>query len=219
MTKLWFVRREYWGADVWEYFFQPEAQVKYLAGQYASFSIPGIKDARGIARTFTMTSLATDTLLSFAVKITDAPSPYKVQLNRLQPRDSILMGEPMGDLIMPRTATTPLLFVAGGLGVASYVALLRMNRTNPFSLLWAVRNSADQYNLPVLRSLETTNRYMFAAPNRLNVDDILQRAAGDTLIYLSGSERFVSSLRSDLHACGITDARILFDYFSGYNEL
>jgi len=224
MTTLEFVRREYWGADAWEYFFQPDAAVEYLAGQYASFFIDGISDARGAARTFTMTSLASDSLLSFAVKISPNPSSYKTRLSALRPGEKILMREAMGDLVMPRTTNTPLLFIAGGLGIASYIALLHARASgtepsSPVSLLWGLRSQSEQYSLPILSSIAPMDQQVFIAPDRLAVDDIMKRATPDTLIYLSGSEHFVSSLRSDLHAHGITDARILFDYFSGYKEL
>jgi len=223
MTILHFVRREQWGADVWEYFFQSDLAVPFLAGQYASFILADVLDVRGNARTFTMTSLPTDALLSFAVKISANPSPFKQRLANLKIGDTVLMGEPMGDLILPRTAKVPLLFIAGGLGVASYVALLRtrtaMEPSNPVSLLWAVRSQTDLYNLPIIDTIDPTDKQIFLAPNRLYIDDIIKLTSHDTLIYLSGSEHFVSSLLRDMHAQGITDTRILFDYFSGYEEL
>lgn len=224
MTTLQFVRREQWATDVWEYFFEPEIPLTYTPGQYANFTLANVIDARGSARTFTMTSLPTDALLSFAVKISNDPSPYKIRLGALKQSDIISMGEPMGDLVMPRSANTPLLFVAGGLGVASYISLLRLRSSNPtisnpVSVLWALRSQSDRYKLPALDTITSTDLHIFTAPNRLNLDDIMQQSKNDTLIYLSGSEHFVSGLRNDLHIHGITDARILFDYFSGYKEL
>lgn len=217
------VRREHWGADVWEYFFLPNEPVAYLPGQYAQFSIANLTDPQGNSRIFTLTSLPSDPWLSFAVKISHKPSPYKTRLGSLKPGDTMYIGDAMGDLVAPRAATTPLLFVAGGLGIASYMALLRelgqLEQPNPVYLLWAVRSQAERYNLPVLNDLAPANRHVFVAPNRLSINDIMARATSETLIYLSGSEHFVTGLRGELHARGITDAQILFDYFSGYEDL
>ncbi len=223
MIELRFVRREQWAADVWEYFWWPAAPVTFQSGQYANFYVAGVDDSRGNARVFTLTSLPGDELLSFAVKISATPSPYKKHLMSLSQGDTVLMSEPMGDMVLPRLSTIPLTFVAGGLGIASYISLLRecdsSELSHPISLLWAIRSNEDRYKLPVVLANNSIKYQEFVAPDRLTVDDIMAATPGSGLIYLSGSERFVMALRHDLHARGITDAQILFDYFSGYDEL
>ncbi len=223
MIELRFVKRVQWSADVWEYFWQPSVGVNYLPGQYADFYIAGVVDPRGSSRVFTMTSLPGDEFVSFAVKISPHPSPYKQLLTHFKPGETLHMSEPMGDLVLPRLAGTPMTYVAGGLGIASFIALLRecerSAKSHPISVLWAIRSNADRYALPILQAETSTKYREFVAPDRLQVDDILAATPSNGLIYLSGSERFVMALRHDLHERGITDSRILFDYFSGYTEL
>lgn len=209
--------------DVWEYFWQPVASVTYQAGQYADFYLVDVDDPRGSSRVFTLTSLPSDELLSFAVKISSTPSPYKRHLASLLPGDTAHMSESMGDMVLPRSPTTPLTFVAGGLGIASYISLIRAcsnsELLHPINLLWAIRNGNDRYKLPVLLTHNSISYREFTSPDRLTVDDIVLSTPDNGLMYLSGSERFVMTLRHDLHARGITDSQILFDYFSGYAEL
>lgn len=217
------MQRKQWAADVWEYFWRPTVPIMYQAGQYANFYLADVHDPRGNSRVFTLTSLPGDELVNFAVKIGALPSPYKKQLTLIRLGDTAHMGAPMGDMVLPRSTTTPLTFVAGGLGIASYISLLRecdsSELSHPINLLWAIRSKADRYNLPVILTHNAISYQEFIAPNRLTVDDIISATPNTGLMYLSGSERFVTSLRRELHDRGITDARILFDYFSGYNEL
>lgn len=223
VTEMRFVRRVQWAADVWEYFWQPDTAVVYQAGQYANFYVADVDDPRGNTRIFTLTSLPSDEFISFAVKISAVPSPYKKHLVSLKPGDTVHMSETMGDMVLPRLSTTPLTLVAGGLGIASYISLLRKcdesKLSHPINLLWAIRSGTDRYELPIEFASSSVKYQEFTAPKRLSADDIIAATPTNGLIYLSGSERFVMTLRHDLHAREVTDTQLLFDYFSGYNEL
>lgn len=223
VIELRFLRRVQWAADVWEYFWRPTALITYQAGQYANFYLADVDDPRGNSRVFTLTSLASDDFISFAVKITATPSPYKRRLASLTPGDTVYISEPMGDMILPRLSNTPLILVAGGLGITSYISLLlecdRSGLSHSIDLLWAVRTNDDHYEIPIATTNSTITYRQFIAPDRLTVDDILAVSQQHSLFYLSGSERFVMALRGDLHAHNIGDMQILFDYFSGYDEV
>ena len=107
MVALQFLGRTQRSQDVWEYFFQPTEPIRYLAGQYAEFSIADLIDPRGKTRIFTLTSLPDTPVVSFAVKISDTPSPYKQRLSQLQPGEILYVGQPTGDMILPRHTAAP----------------------------------------------------------------------------------------------------------------
>lgn len=223
MTELSLIERKQWSEDVWEFFWQPAKAVDYQAGQYAHFQILSAMDPRGDSRIFTLTSLPSDDHVSFAAKIGNMPSDFKQKLLSLKKSDKITMGDALGDMVLPRLNSANLTFVAGGLGIASFISLIReCNKKHPshhISLLWAMRSIDERYNLPVVTKNNLVHSSEFIAPERLTVGDIIASTPKDGLVYLSGSEKFVISLRQSLHERGITDSRILFDYFSGYDEL
>lgn len=223
MWQTTFIGRKHLGTDIWEFRLTRPEGYEYLSGQYASIGFPmPLDDLRGQSRVMTFTSHPDDEYLAFVTRISDQPSPYKHQLSGLQPGDSLVVDGSLGDLILPRSTATPLVFVAGGIGVASFISMLRdiekTGETREVHLLYAVRSNEERLFSDMLDRFPFASKQEFVAPNRLSVQDILATAnTEDALFYLSGTESFVESLRKDLLLAGLTDTQIIFDYFTGYN--
>lgn len=218
-----FERRVQLTPDVWEYYFVPERPLGYVSGQYVDVHLPNVSDPRGPSRVFTLTSLPDEPFLSFAAKFSAPLTPYKLALQNLQPGDAAHIDDAMGDVILPKNPSIPLIFVAGGLGIASFVSILRSlqqgDETRSITLLYALRTAQDDAYPELLKEFTFANKHVFICPNRLIVDDITQIVTEDSLIYLSGSQRFVEGLRTSLQANGIDHEQIIFDFFDGYSEL
>lgn len=225
--RVFFEKRYELAPNVWHYFFTAERPVDYIPGQYVDFRIPhGSPDSRGMSRTFTLTSLPSEKQLSFAVKFEEPPSTYKQALQALQPGEEVTITDAMGDVVLPKSSSVPLTFVAGGLGIASFVSILRwltaQNEHRDITLLYAVRDPqillfqdvVDSYPFPIglkIFSPETP---------RLSAETIAKQAAKDGLIYISGSEKFVESLRHGLeNDYDMPHEQIIFDFFDGYHDL
>ncbi len=207
------------------YRFSPKSRVTFEPGQYAHFSFPfvvGEKSAKQ-HRTFTICSLPTDDTIEFITRLDTPMSAYKQQLFSLQPGDHMYMDEPRGDLVLPLQSDRPLVFVAQGIGIASFLPLLRecarSDLSHPISLLWAIRGETDRGVLAIPGETCVSERQDFIAPSRLSVDAIMQRVGPESLVYISGSETFTMTLVHDLRQRGVTDDRLIFDYFTGYSEL
>lgn len=219
-----FERREELAAGIWQYFFVPERPVDFVAGQYADFSLPEpLADPRGRVRTFSFTSLPGTPEVSFVVKFVSPLSPYKQALRALQPGDSLRLGDAMGDLVLPKSALVPLAFVAGGIGIASFASmlqlLLRAREERQIFLFYALRSRAEQIFGELLGAYPLALKHITIAPHRLTADEIVDAIPPDALTYLSGSQRFVEGLRTNLLALGVPHEQMAFDYFDGYAEL
>ncbi len=219
-----FLRKKQIGENVWEFFFAPEQPLEYLPGQYVDVTIPDVQqDARGRSRTFSLTSLPNDNFISFATFFPENSSPFKIKLSSLKPGKQIHVSDAMGDLVLPRLQTQPLIFVAGGLGVASFVSALRYCKESslphPVTLLWALRNEADKVQFPILDTFSFAHRADYIAPERLEVAKILEHAGQTGMVYVSGSQNFTESLVAELRAQRHPDTRLAFDYFTGYQDL
>jgi ferredoxin-NADP reductase len=222
--RIIFERREELAPTIWEYYFRSERPVDFAPGQYVNVRLPGVhNDPRGSGRVFTLTSLPSDELLSFVVKIPQPHTPYKEALIHIAPGTECRIDDAMGDLILPKDPTQPLVYIAGGIGVASYVSMfkqLRMNREErPIYFFYALRSRTEQIFRELTESYPLQLKQLIIAPNRLSAREVKDSTPPDALVYLSGSQRFVEGIRSDLEALGTPRSSIVFDYYDGYVEL
>lgn len=216
--KARFISRREVGPGIWEFFLAPESQLDYQAGQYVQVQLPDVVDPRGRARTLSLTSLPTDSELSFAVKFPTPHSVYKARLLELGEGDEVTLSQAMGDLVLPRDMARPLVFVAGGLGIASFVSMIKQvaTETSPrdITLLYAHKPDEKLFD-DVVRASSGLKLTEFTSPQRLEVSDIMQSDA-DTLYYISGSEPFTMQFRDHLLDASVPATNIVYDYFDGY---
>lgn len=206
---------------VWEFFFALEKPLEYAAGQYVDVALHDVmNDPRGNTRTFTLTSIPDDDFISFATFFPDELSPFKKSLLQLGVDDEVVISQAMGDMVLPRHHDTPLFFVAGGLGVASFIPLLRecarTDLAHPVVLLWALRYTDDAPSFDILDSFNFADKQIYIQPNRLDVADLITSSNNKPLVYVSGSQKFTESIVAELRNAGLTDSHLLFDYFTGY---
>lgn len=222
--KVFFERREELAPSIWQYYFRPERPVDFVPGQYADFHIlQPLNDLRGQSRTFSFTSLPSDELISCVFKILPGASPYKQVMQALRPGDELRLDDPMGDLVLPKLPTIPLVFLAGGIGIASFASMLRdllkRREERQIFLFYALRSRNEQIFRELTESYPLALKQVVFAPNRLSAQEIINSTPPNSFMYLSGSQKFVEGLQTDLESQGIPRERTAFDYFDGYAEL
>lgn len=215
----------------------------FTPGQYADIVIPHDKpDARGTTRTMTFSSLPSDKYITFTTRFSQkAGSTYKRTLQGLDVHSPVTLTDPMGDMVLPLDSAIPLVFVAGGLGIASYVSMVRWlidkSDWRDITLLYAVRDTGDiifqdefdgyEDGVKLKKVLYTTDNKAGSLhwngdieQARLTSKDIVRFVKPNSQIYISGAEKMVEQLRIELEKeHGIPQYRIAHDYFDGYSEL
>jgi ferredoxin-NADP reductase len=205
--------------NIWEMHFMPTREIKFIPGQYADLylKLPQITESR----IFTITSLPGDETISFTIKFPSPCSTYKQALLNLKQGGEMTMSEPKGDFILPRDSSRPLMFVAGGLGIASYVSMLKTTQYShnaaTTSLFYSHKHDEQLYQ-DLVSSRSSVNLHEFISPRKIATRDILDHFQEKSLIYISGSENFTLQIRDDLISHGINPTVILYDYFTGYNS-
>jgi ferredoxin-NADP reductase len=136
----------------------------------------------------------------------------------------------MGDFVLPKDTAIPLVFVAGGIGITPFHAMLE----------WMASQS-DHRNLKFIYSVRNENEIIFqdtferagihativvgepsdawgGERGRLSAEMILglTHPTPETLIYMSGPEPLVEALEKDMHAQGIAKQQLVSDFFPGY---
>jgi ferredoxin-NADP reductase len=208
---------------VWEYSFRPERRVDFVPGQYVSLALAGVDaDTRGSSRTFTITSLPGEPSLRFIIKHPDKQSPYKYRLEALKAGETATITDAMGDVVLPKLTSIPLVFVAGGIGFASFVSMLlfleKTGEKRDIKLLYGRRNQYELLCPDLVKRFPFTGKQLFVSPQRVSVKEILKATGNDAQIFVSGGQNFVEDLTMQLRIAGIGNDRVVFDFFDGYTE-
>jgi ferredoxin-NADP reductase len=194
----------------------------------------------------TLTTLPSDKLVGFTTRFDRHHSPYKQALLSLKPNDPLTFTDSMGDLVLPLDDSIPLVFVAGGIAISSYVSMIRwltaQNDKRDVTLLYAVRSMGDiiytsdfddyagvgdltrvLYTPNVKRDDIVGNTGVWPGDiggTRLTAADVMKYVKPGSQIYLSGTEPMVEQLRQSLqNDFNIPQYRLVFDYFDGYTDL
>ena len=214
------------------FYFEPEQPVKYLAGQFTELRLPHDNpDDRGDKRWFTLSSSPTDKLLTITTKFADKSSSFKSALLMLKPGTVLDFADAMGDFVLPKDASIPLLFVAGGMGITPFHSIIKyltdQKEQRDIRLLYSVsspgevafRELFDAYDGPVTYLTNAPNDDWHDEVGKLSPERILQEAsAKERRIYISGPEPMVESFIDDLYKLGIPMDQLIGDYFPGYPD-
>jgi ferredoxin-NADP reductase len=221
MFEIVFLSKAELASGVWRLDFEPSRPIDYVPGQYSHLALSSMPHER--ARAFSWVSHPSQTTLSFITRFDSPASDYKQALFALEPGDSCYIDEPMGDAVLPRLATTPLVFVAQGIALASYISILtecaRSNLAHSVTLFWARRDEDNSLEKLIPGKVPNLTRQDILYPERLSANDILTHMLPTSLLYLSGSQVFVETLGAELEVAGLLRERIIYDYYEGYASL
>ena len=217
------------------FWFKPDRAIRHVAGQFTQIHLPlELMDERGDKHWFTISSSPTEELIGITTKFTsNEGSAFKQALGRLQPGTKLTLAEPMGDFVLPKDTSIPLLFVAGGIGVTPYRSMIKwLNDTKEqrdVHLVYSVREPGELAFLDLFQSHDMTFTPIVTEPDvdwqggtgLLSAERILASADADhrTLIYISGPEPMVEQFVKDLKQAGIPAHRLVTDYFPGYTKI
>ncbi len=221
MIDVTLVSRRQLNDALFSFDFRPIRPVRYIPGQFIELTVPhDNSDSRGIKRWFTLFSSPTDDLLSITTRITKQPSSYKATLASLEPGTQLQMASPMGDFILPKDESIPLVFVAGGIGITPFHSIVSWlhatHQTRDIQLLHAIADETDDIFSDIKSAL---GDHYHISTKRLSADDIVSLTTDRHYIYLSGPEPMVESLNDQLLAHKINKNHIHTDFFSGYTQI
>jgi len=201
------------------------AGLAFLPGQYVNLGVPGTDERRS----YSFSSAPGADALSFLVR--DIPTGLMSGwLRAAQPGAAMEFTGPAGSFYL-RDVTRPLLFLAGGTGLAPFLSMLgRLSETgcaHPVRLVYGVTNDADLVGLealdahaaalPAFSYVTTVAAEGSAHPRRGYVTAHVAPAwlnGGDVDVYLCGPPPMVDAVRGWLAAEGVTPAAFHTEKFS-----
>jgi ferredoxin-NADP reductase len=222
-------------ANIRTFFFKPDKPVQYTAGQFIVLTLDHTRpDDRGKNRWFTLSSSPTSELLSITTKFAGKDSSsFKKALFALEPGAELQLSDPMGDFVLPKLIQTPLIFVAGGIGITPFHSILSWladtNEERPIRLIYGVKNedeiifqdTFDRANQHATIVVDEPTPAWGGERGQLTAELILglESPSEDTLVYVSGPEPMVESLEKDLKKAGLKSNQLVLDFFPNYTGI
>jgi ferredoxin-NADP reductase len=225
--------------DTFLFGFRKPKDFNFIPGQYMELTLPhNNPDSRGNRRYFSISSSPTENEISMTVKFYDKASSYKKELLSLQDSNQVVAAQVAGDFVLPKNLKTPLVLIAGGVGIAPFrsmiqyiidknlqvnIVLLYTNRTKAdilFSNVFAraetngvktIYNLTDTQNIPV--DWEGSIGYITAEKIKQLIPDFQSR-----FYYLSGPQLMVQNFQDELVRANVSKTQIKTDFFPGYSE-
>jgi ferredoxin-NADP reductase len=219
---------------LWTYYLAPEIPFRFTPGEYTELYLPHPNaDNRGEHRKFSIASSPTEKLIAILVTFAHANgSSFKAALRAAKPGDTVRLSETMGDFVLPKLQSIPLVFIAAGSGISPVLSMMTWVRDKqekrPVQIIHAVSDErtlvgkdlfvsqAAQYT-PIVTRPSTTWE---GESGRLSAERIIQiigKPQGKRL-YLAGPEAVVTTFKKDLIGLGIERDDILTDAFLGAPE-
>jgi ferredoxin-NADP reductase len=132
----------------YELTFIPNKPQRYEAGQYVEIRVPSkMHDFRGSRRSFSMTSAPGEDTLQLGIKFYEPSSTFKKALRELKEGFIVDSTGISGDFTLPKDPQTPLLYVAGGIGITPFISHLRMlmqrREARDIVLFYSISNEAE----------------------------------------------------------------------------
>lgn len=217
------------------FWFKPEDSFRYTAGQYTELTVPHDNpDERGIKHWFTISSSPTDELVSITTKFNpDRSSTFKKALWSLPMGTRLHWADAMGDFVLPKDKTIPLVFVAGGIGITPFHSMIKWltdtHEKRTIHLIYGARTLDEVAFRSLLESYVGKFEIVLTDPaagwdgpsGRLSADKILELVGkpDEQMLFLSGPEPMVKDFRQDLVAKGVDEQKVVMDDFPGYTDI
>jgi ferredoxin-NADP reductase len=230
--KLVFDHMQEEAADIRSFFFICDKPLNYTAGQYIELTLEHHNpDNRGVKRWFTVSSSPNEEYLSITTKFDHKKSSsFKKALLKLQKGAAVSFNGPMGDFVLPKLIQTPLIFVAGGIGITPYNSILNWSaetkEVRPIELIYGVKNEDEIIFQDTFAKAKQHATIIVQNPSsswggergNLNAELILglNKVTEDTLIYVSGPEPMVENMEKELWRAGIKKHQLVLDFFPNY---
>ena len=211
---------------------------RFLAGQYLDITVINApdRDAEGPMRSFSNASAPAEPDLLVIMRMRD--TAFKRTLAALEPGTEVIIEGPAGEFVLDGDRTRSRVFIAGGVGIAPFLSMLRdagaHGGIGETTLFYSNRRPEDTAflpelemharNLPGFRCIATmtrmaTSRLPWAGEtahvDRSMIARYLPSVRGPRY-YVCGSPELIAGIRWELEQAGVAGGDIRIEMFGGY---
>jgi ferredoxin-NADP reductase len=201
-----------------EFTFTPSRPVPFEPGQYLELHLPHRADRRGTRRVFSIASAPERDQISLGMRTPTDGSSFKRVLRELDEGATVQATQISGDFLLPRDPATPVVMIAGGIGVTPFASQLgsaaARGESRDVHVVYVPSRPGEVLYRDVLESAGATVTVLDDTPVTADalltaVPDLASRRA-----YVSGAPSLVADAATALRRAGAR--RVRTDYFAGY---
>jgi benzoate/toluate 1,2-dioxygenase reductase subunit len=203
--------------------------ISFLPGQYVKLGIPGTDQSRS----YSFSSQPGDSHASFVVRNVPGGKMSQYLTDNAAPGATMTLSGPFGNFYL-REIKRPVLFLAGGTGIAPFLSMLSVLQkqpvAHPVKMVFGVTNDVDLVSIDALeKSVKEINSFEYrtcvASQESVHarkgyVTEHIEDSwlnAGDVDIYLCGPIAMVDAVRAWLTAQNIKPANFYYEKFTPSN--
>lgn len=213
------------GNDGYEFTFDAP-KFHFEPGQYVEITVPHHRaDFRGVRRVFSLIGIPGSEQVRIATRFPTKHSSYKTALLGLKTGERLNAVRVAGDFVLPKNPKTPLLCIAGGIGITPFLSFAMNADQRNVTILYLPSSPEDlafaselaHYDVRVVvvydGSLTLPDDWTHER-GRISPEMIAQYRQEAAEVYVSGKPAMVNSVAADARRAGVTT--IHTDHFSGY---
>lgn len=198
------------------------ADVNWTPGEHAIFTLPQ-KEIEGKKwRPFSVASAPVDGYLMIGTRTGKEMSNFKQALLSLEPGDPVTVRGPFGWFKL-QDETSPLVFVAGGVGITPIWAILKYLEGDTDRIRTLIYTARD-YHLfgeeieEMAKDNPAFDLYMTSSSKeaKAKVEEVAGRLGAEAHYFVSGAPKFIKSVREQIMAHGVSSKKVIFDPFIGF---
>jgi NAD(P)H-flavin reductase/hemoglobin-like flavoprotein len=163
------VQHDLRGPDLAVLTIKPDQPLRYAPGQYLAVQVPRWPR---VWRNFSIANAPRENgLIDLHVRAVPGGMVSGSLVHRARPGDTLLLGQPRGEMTAPQDPDREMLCVAGGTGLAPVKAIIeaviaagRSRRHPRIGLLYGARTEEGLYDLRALRALESAHPGLVVTP-------------------------------------------------------
>ncbi len=223
---------------VWKILNSDSNRLQFKAGQYLEWTLGHDKpDLRGNRRYFTIASSPTEEGVRLGVKFYPNSSSFKNKLVSLQPGSQIIASQLAGDFTLPQDTSKKLVFIAGGIGITPFRAMVKSMIDNQekreVTLFFSNKTVHDvvykEYfdeaersfgmkTVYVVNDATDQNQLPLAKVGMINSEMIMNEVPDykERMFYISGTHGMVTAFEDQLKKMGVPRNQIKIDFFPGF---
>ncbi len=231
------IGRERLAGDVAVFRFEKPEGFRFAAGQWCFLSVPASshRDEKELRRPLSIASSPQEQELIFATKLSQ--SAMKRTMAEMPLGASVTLGPPMGNMVLPQDTATPLVFLAGGIGITPFrsmclyaasagtehnITLFYSSRTpeeTPF-LHDLQRMAGEQSRISVVITMTRApeDPKAWSGPRgRLTADTIQARCPvwEKAFYYIAGPPAMADAMKQSLGDLNVPAGRMKIELFAG----
>jgi ferredoxin-NADP reductase len=192
--------------------FKRPAGYQFRAGQYAIVRI-STAEGRQLIRQYSFTSAPDDDLLELLVQREPSGIVSNWFYSEAELGDTVELSQPFGGFTLEPVGKRPILLIAGRVGVAPFLSMLREAYRSNLTLLYSVRTE-DQVCFPELLEQHRTQIIVTAHTPRIDKSLLGPLLAEKPLVYICGSKQFVDAIMGYLLESGVPEDDVRRELFT-----